>query len=87
MKLYLVGSKTFFKNDLGYDQQIADLGTIPSIYTAKYKAEKEFRELVRNEGGKQTEVKLFPFMSYEKKYDLYGKPYRKVIYLQETKSL
>ena len=86
MKVYLVGSKTFYENASGHDQQIADLGTLPSIFTAKYKAEKCFDELVKTEGGKQTEIRLFPYMAYEKKYNLYNTTYRKVIYLQETET-
>lgn len=92
MKVYLVYRKTFYKNDLGYDQQIADAGEAPYIFTSKKNAEKNFYEMLENRTKLNkdeliTKVRLFPMTHYQWEDEWAGTKYRNILYLQEVETI
>lgn len=86
MKVYLIQKFTFFKNDAGYDQQVANCGETPYVFTAKYKALEYFNELLELAGKTKIDIQLFPYEQFTEYRTLAGKEYRTVTTLQEVET-
>lgn len=53
MKVYVIQSKSFYKDDRGIDYQIADYGEVPCIFTSYARAKKSM------ENRKETRIDMF----------------------------
>ena len=62
IKIYVIQSKSFYKDDRGIDYQVADYGEVPSIFTSlkRAKASMEHRKATRLNLCNETIVSDYP---------------------------
>lgn len=62
MKVYVIQSKSFYKDDRGIDYQVADYGEVPCVFTSLRRAKKsmENRKDLRIKGFNQRIISEYP---------------------------
>lgn len=86
MKIYIYQRHEFWTPENGIERHVSNEGKTPIVFTSKKRAEKFFMDRMKEDNIDTTEMKLFPYMHYEKKYNSYGTEMRDIVTLMEDET-
>ena len=85
MKIYIYQRHQLYTLD-GIERHVSNEGRTPFVFTSKKRAEEFFMNSMKKDGIDTTEIKLFPYMHYKKKFNFDGTEMRDVVTLIEDET-